>query len=84
MLITVSTKGQVVIPKALRVAMGLSAGTPLEIEATPQGLLLRPVTKKGTITMAEFLAMPLPYEGPPLTDAEIAAALEADMRERAT
>ena len=43
MLITVSTKGQVVIPKVLRVAMGLTAGSPLEIEATPEGLLLRPI-----------------------------------------
>lgn len=30
--------------------------------------------------MAEFLALPLPYSGPRLSDAEIAAALEAEIR----
>lgn len=82
MLVTMSTKGQVVIPKAIRVAMGLTAGVPLEVEVTPRGLLLRPVTKKDSITMAEFLALPL-YAGPRLSDDDIASALETDMRERA-
>ena len=39
---TLSTKGQVIIPKALRVARQWGPGTELEVHETPDGLLLRP------------------------------------------
>jgi AbrB family looped-hinge helix DNA binding protein len=39
----ISTKGQVVLPKAVRERQGWRAGLELSIEERPDGLLLRPV-----------------------------------------
>ena len=39
---TVSTKGQVVLPKAIRRALRWEAGTRLAVENTPEGVLLKP------------------------------------------
>lgn len=38
---TVSTKGQVILPKAIRERRGWKAGTRLVVEETPEGLLLK-------------------------------------------
>lgn len=38
-----SSKGQVVIPRAIRAAHAWGPGLEFEVEDTPQGLLLRPV-----------------------------------------
>lgn len=39
---TVSTKGQVILPKAIRDQRRWSAGTRLTVEDTPEGVLLKP------------------------------------------
>ena len=39
---TVSTKGQVILPKAVRQSLGWEAGARLVVEGTPEGVLLRP------------------------------------------
>ncbi len=39
---TVSTKGQVILPKAIRDGRGWHAGQKLIVEETPDGVLLRP------------------------------------------
>ena len=39
---TVSTKGQVILPKAIRRSLGWEAGMRLVVENTPEGVLLRP------------------------------------------
>ena len=39
---TVSTKGQVILPKAIRQALRWEAGTRLVVENTPEGVLLKP------------------------------------------
>ena len=39
---TVSTKGQVVLPKAIRRTLGWEAGTRLVVEEAPGGVLLKP------------------------------------------
>jgi AbrB family looped-hinge helix DNA binding protein len=39
---TVSTKGQVILPKAIREAKGWGSGTKLVVEETRDGVLLRP------------------------------------------
>lgn len=44
----------VVIPKVLRDSMALSAGQTIKLEQTEQGLLLKPMTKK--ISLSELLA----------------------------
>ncbi|MDX8489984.1 AbrB/MazE/SpoVT family DNA-binding domain-containing protein [Mesorhizobium captivum] len=40
---TVSTKGQVTLPSAIRKRRGWGAGTRLQVEDTPEGVLLKPV-----------------------------------------
>ena len=40
---TVSTKGQVILPKAIRRALRWEAGMRLVVENTPEGVLLRPM-----------------------------------------
>ena len=39
---TISTKGQVILPKAIRRARHWDAGTRLVVENTPEGVLLKP------------------------------------------
>ena len=39
---TVSTKGQVILPKAIRERRNWPAGTRLVVEETPDGVLLKP------------------------------------------
>jgi AbrB family looped-hinge helix DNA binding protein len=41
----VSTKGQIVLPKAIRDRRGWGAGAELAIEERPEGVLLRALTK---------------------------------------
>ena len=41
-----STKGQVVIPRRLRKEFQIEEGTRAYVEATPDGILIRPVTQK--------------------------------------
>ena len=40
---TVSTKGQVILPKAIRRSLSWEAGTKLAVESTPEGVLLKPL-----------------------------------------
>lgn len=40
---TVSTKGQVILPKSIRQSKDWGAGTRLLVEDTPEGVILRPV-----------------------------------------
>lgn len=42
--VTFTTKGQVVIPVAFRRKFGIAEGTKASLEATPDGLVLRPIT----------------------------------------
>jgi AbrB family looped-hinge helix DNA binding protein len=40
-----TTKGQVVIPARFRKEFGIEAGTKAAVTATPDGILLRPITR---------------------------------------
>jgi AbrB family looped-hinge helix DNA binding protein len=44
--VTFSVKGQVVIPSRLRKEFEIEEGTRAYIEATPEGILIKPVTAK--------------------------------------
>ena len=41
-----SVKGQLVIPRVLREEFAIEAGTRVYVEATPEGILIRPLNKK--------------------------------------
>ena len=64
-MVYVSVKGQVVIPRRLRREFEIEEGTRAHVRATPQGILIQPVTAKhirslrgslkGSKAMAVFL-----------------------------
>lgn len=49
MLVRMSSKGQLVIPKTMRSSLGLDAGTMLEIVQEDGRLVLRPVTARSAL-----------------------------------
>ena len=71
---TVSTKWQVILPKALRESRRWSAGTRLVVEDTPDGVLLRPAPAFPSTTLDEVFGI-LPVSGPPRTIKEMDAAV---------
>ncbi len=80
-----SSKGQVVIPKAVRDRHGWSDGTPFDVVDTPQGILLRPPSpKKGSLSLDEVLARiraRVKYIGPPVTIEEMNASIDEMFRD---
>jgi AbrB family looped-hinge helix DNA binding protein len=77
----VSTKGQVILPKAVRQRQQWQAGTRLVVEETPEGVLLKaaplfPVTKH------EDVFGSLAYTGKPKTLAEMDAAIVSEIKRR--
>ena len=77
----ISTKGQVVLPKAIREKRRWKAGTLLTVEDRPEGLLLKPVEKKKKFTIDDWAGI-LNYKGPPLTVEDMDAAIEKEFRRR--
>ena len=73
---TVSTKGQVVIPKAVRERHGLRPGARLHVEDHGDSIVLRPVRSQARYSIDDLLALPRPYEGPPLSVDEMQAAVD--------
>lgn len=62
-----SSKGQVIIPKAMREARHWHAGTRLEVKDTADGLLLTPVQPQQKAALPEGLAIirhRIAYKGP--------------------
>jgi len=78
---TISTKGQVVLPKAIRDKRRWKAGTRLTVEDRPDGVLLKPVEKKKKFTIDDWAGI-LKYKGPPKTIEEMNAAIEQEVRRR--
>jgi AbrB family looped-hinge helix DNA binding protein len=73
---TLSSKGQVIIPKTLRVALQWGPGTQLEVHDTPEGVLLRPSAPDSKVALSEGLAAirrRLAYSGPTVTVEEMNA-----------
>jgi AbrB family looped-hinge helix DNA binding protein len=84
-----SSKGQVIIPKTLRVARRWGPGTQLEVHDTPDGILLRPAAPRQKVALPGGLAAirrRVAYGGPVLSlaqmDAEVLrqAALSAPIQ----
>jgi AbrB family looped-hinge helix DNA binding protein len=78
----VSTKGQVILPKAIREQRHWPAGTKLSVEDTPDGVLLKasPVFAETSID-AVFGSMP--YAGPALSVEDMRAVITHEARNRA-
>ncbi|KIZ41469.1 MULTISPECIES: AbrB/MazE/SpoVT family DNA-binding domain-containing protein [Rhodopseudomonas] len=78
---TVSTKGQVILPKAIRHHRQWPAGTRLVVEDTPDGVLLRQESRFAQTRPQDVFAS-LPYRGKPKTLAEMEAGIAAEARRR--
>jgi AbrB family looped-hinge helix DNA binding protein len=73
-----SSKGQIVIPKATRERLGLRAGQSLEVVETPDGILLRRVPTRGSLPLEEAIQRIreiIRYDGPPATIEEMNEAI---------
>lgn len=78
---TVSTKGQVVLPKSVRRQRHWDAGTQLVVEDTPDGVLLKAAPAFAP-TRPEDVFMSLPYQGPAKSVADMNAGIAAEAKRR--
>lgn len=78
---TVSTKGQVILPSAIRQRREWSAGTRLTVEETADGVLLK-LAPAFAETRPEDVFGALPYKGKPKSLAEMDAGVLAEARRR--
>jgi len=78
---TVSTKGQVILPKTIREERHWLAGTELVVEDTPEGVLL---TAKPAFepTRPKDVFGSLGYKGPARSIAEMEAGIAAEAKRR--
>lgn len=74
---TLSTKGQVILPKAIRSKRHWRAGTKLIVEETPEGVLLKAEPLFETTRMEDVYGA-ANYDGPPVSIADMNAAIEAE------
>jgi AbrB family looped-hinge helix DNA binding protein len=77
-----SSKGQIIIPKALREARGWQPGTAFEIEAVGEGIVLRPLPAFAATTLDDVVGC-LVWDGPPKSLADMDAAVAREARRRA-
>ena len=77
----VSTKGQVILPKAVRDRHGWTAGTVLEIEDGPNGVTLKPA-RIFPLTRPEDARGILKYNGPSVSIEDMHRGIEDEFRRR--
>jgi AbrB family looped-hinge helix DNA binding protein len=75
------SKGQIILPKAVRDAHHWAPGTDFSVEDTGDGVLLRPVNK-GRATRLEDVAGRLKGGGPALTLQQMDTAIDAEIAAR--
>jgi AbrB family looped-hinge helix DNA binding protein len=63
--VLISTKGQIVLPVAVRNALSLKPGMRVHVKVEGKGARLTPAAQKKTMTIEE-VAAPLKYRGPPV------------------
>ena len=78
---TVSTKGQVILPKAIRQALHWETGTRLLVESTPDGVLLK-LERAFAETRPEDVFGCLESGGAPKSLAEMEAGVLAEAKRR--
>lgn len=77
---TLSSKGQLVLPKALRDRKRWKPGSKFTLEDVPDGVMVRLVPPKRKRTVDEVYGM-LRYEGPLLSEAEIERRIDESLAE---
>jgi len=78
---TVSTKGQVILPKAIRQRREWDAGTRLIVEETPDGVLLKRAPAFAATRPNEVFGL-LPSSGEPKSLEDMEAGVLAEARRR--
>ncbi|MDP1529749.1 MAG: AbrB/MazE/SpoVT family DNA-binding domain-containing protein [Rhodoferax sp.] len=78
---TVSTKGQVILPKAIRKQKNWPAGTELVVEDTPEGVLLK-AKPAFAPTRPKDVFGSLPYKGPAKSIADMTTGIAAKAKRR--
>lgn len=72
MRVTIDSVGRLVIPKVLRVALGITADTPLELIPDGAGLRIEPVRQsRREVEVSEGLPILVKVEGVVLTDDDV-------------
>lgn len=77
----VSTKGQVILPKAIRDGRGWCPGQPLVVEETQDGVLLRAASPFAPSRLEEVFGS-LSHHGKRLSDRDIEKALRGAAKRR--
>ena len=77
----VSTKGQVILPKAIRERRHWAAGTRLFVEDTHEGVLLKAAPRFARTRPKDVFGS-LHYVGPPKTLEEMEAGIATEVRRR--
>jgi len=79
--ITLSSKGQVVIPKEVRDELHWEAGTELTLIANASGVTLKAVPKKSGRNLADLIGM-LKHDGQPLSTAALCQPVDINEEDR--
>ena len=74
-IVRLSSKGQLVIPRAIREALHWGAGMELTMVRTGSGVVIQPPQKKSGKRLEDLRGC-LDYQGPPLSDEELYAPVE--------
>ena len=78
---TLSTKGQLILPKAIREQKQWRPGTRLVLEETPEGVLIRAAPLFAPTTVDRVFGC-LKYNGPPKTLEEMDEGITAEVKAR--
>jgi AbrB family looped-hinge helix DNA binding protein len=78
----ISTKGQVILPKAIRDSRRWPPGTRLSVEDRPEGVLLKATPLFPETSVGEVFGS-LRHDGPPLSLEAMDAAVSAEAKRRA-
>ena len=73
--VTLSSKGQVVIPKEIRDELHWDAGTELTLVSSASGVTIKAMPKKTGRNLADLIGM-LKHDGPPLATEELCRPVE--------
>lgn len=78
---SLSSKGQVVLPKQIRDAGHYAPGARFSVEATPEGVLLRPLKELPASKLSDVAGC-LPFKGKAKTVEEMDAAISEELKTR--